>query len=131
MRPRTPPAGFMPSRGRGKRYQRVMRLSCRHRFPGRTAPKHCAQPGTKRTRGGFPAPTVQRCNMRKLVVLGAALALLAGPAFAQQGPPAAKGPQNNAVNTSNTPTPAAPVQGSNSFTEGEAKSRIEAKGFTN
>jgi hypothetical protein len=69
--------------------------------------------------------------MPKLVVLGAALALLAGPALAQQAPPAAKGPQNNAVNTTNTPTPANPVQGSNSFTEGEAKSRIEAKGFTN
>jgi hypothetical protein len=63
--------------------------------------------------------------------MGAALALLAGPALAQQAPPAAKGPQNNAVNTSNTPTPDAPVKGSNSFTEGEAKSHIEAKGFTN
>lgn len=69
--------------------------------------------------------------MRKFVLLAAALALATGPALAQQAPPAAKGPQNNAVNTSNTPTPASPVQGSNSFTEGEAKSRIEAKGFTN
>ena len=35
-----------------------------------------------------------------------------------------------AVNTPNTPpNPAAPVAGANSFTEGQAKSRIESKGF--
>ena len=36
-----------------------------------------------------------------------------------------------AVNTPNTPpNPGAPVAGANSFTEGQAKSRIESKGFT-
>lgn len=69
--------------------------------------------------------------MRTVLILAATVALSAGPVLAQQAPPAAKGPQNNAVNTSNTPSPQQPVQGANSFTEGEAKSRIEAKGFSN
>ena len=46
-------------------------------------------------------------------------------------PPAATTPGNNAVNTTSTPTPAAPVAGANSFTEGQAKSRMEGQGFTN
>src|SRR5215213_2877076 len=48
-----------------------------------------------------------------------------------QIPPAADGPQNPAVRTEEGNTAAAPVAGSNSFTEGEAKSRIEARGFNN
>jgi hypothetical protein len=48
-----------------------------------------------------------------------------------QIPPAADGPQNQAVRTAEGNTAAAPVAGSNSFTEGEAKSRIEARGFNN
>ena len=69
--------------------------------------------------------------MRSGLLLGAVLVLLAGGAFAQQAtPPAANGPQNSAVNTSNRPSPTAPVAGANSFTKGEAQSRIEAKGFT-
>jgi hypothetical protein len=69
--------------------------------------------------------------MHKALILGAAFGLFATAAIAQSAPPAAKGPQNNAINTTNTPQPNQPVAGSNSFTEGEAKSRIEAKGFTN
>jgi len=69
--------------------------------------------------------------MRKIFIAAAGLALVSGAALAQSPPPAAKGPQNNAVNTSSTPTPSQPVKGANSFTEGEAKSRIEAKGFAN
>jgi putative membrane protein len=39
-------------------------------------------------------------------------------------------PGTPAVNTPNTlPNPTAPVAGANSFTEGQAKSRIESKGF--
>ena len=56
----------------------------------------------------------------------------AGPAAAQnQNPPANPGPGNNAVNTTNTNNPGAPVAGANSFTEGQAKSRIESNGFSN
>jgi hypothetical protein len=46
-------------------------------------------------------------------------------------PPAADGPQNPAVRTTDGNTAAAPVAGANSFTEGEAKARIEARGFAN
>ena len=71
-------------------------------------------------------------DMRDFIVTGAAFALLASTAFAQQpAPPAQHEPQNNAINSSSTPPPSAPVAGRNSFTQGEAKSRIEARGFTN
>ena len=71
--------------------------------------------------------------MRHLFVTGVALAFLTAGAAAQaQNPPAHDGPQNSAINTSNSSNRqvAAPVQGHNSFTEGEARARIEKKGFT-
>ena len=70
--------------------------------------------------------------MRKTMLIGAALALVAGGALAQT-PPAKDGPQNSAINTDNSTNRMvnAPVKGSNSFTESEAKSRIEKQGFTN
>lgn len=60
----------------------------------------------------------------RLVTLMAALAIStcsAGLVVAQT--PAVKNP--------NTTNPAAPVPGANSFTEGQAKSRIESSGYTN
>ena len=53
------------------------------------------------------------------------------PAMAETNmKPANQDPRTPAVNTPNTPpNPAAPVAGANSFTEGQAKSRIESKGF--
>ncbi len=46
-------------------------------------------------------------------------------------PPANSGPGNSAVNSPNVPAkPGAPVAGANSFTESQARSRIEDKGFT-
>jgi hypothetical protein len=71
--------------------------------------------------------------MRKSFVIGLFLAFVAGGALAQTGtqaPPAEKGPQNSAINSSDKQVNA-PVQGRNSFTEGEAKSRIEKAGFSN
>ena len=56
----------------------------------------------------------------RLITLIAALAI-STTAMAQT--PAVKNP--NAIN------PAAPVAGANSFTEGQAKSKIEAAGYTN
>lgn len=38
--------------------------------------------------------------------------------------------QTPAVKSPNTTNPAAPVPGANSFTEGQAKSKIEAAGYT-
>ncbi len=68
--------------------------------------------------------------MRKFL-LTTALVVVAIPAFAQQpSPPANRDAKTPAVNTPNSPTNAgAPVAGANSFTEAQAKSRIEAKGF--
>ena len=69
--------------------------------------------------------------MRKLLLTGAIVAI-AIPAMAQQpSPPANRTANTPAVNTPNSPpNPGAPVAGANSFTEGQAKSRIEAHGFT-
>jgi opacity protein-like surface antigen len=70
--------------------------------------------------------------MRKTMIIGAAVALMAGSAVAQsQNPPANPGPGNPAVNTTGANNPGAPVVGANSFTEGQAKSRIESSGYGN
>ena len=62
-------------------------------------------------------------------LLTAAL-LAASPTFAQN-PAAADRPNNNAVNSSEKNNSNQPVAGANSFTEGQAKSRIEDAGYTN
>ena len=69
--------------------------------------------------------------MRKLL-LTVAIVAIAIPTMAQQpSPPANRNAKTPAVNTPNSPpNPGAPVAGANSFTEGQAKSRIEAHGFT-
>ena len=72
--------------------------------------------------------------MRNFLPIAAALAFVASAAVSQaQNPPAAKGPQNSAVNSQDSTNRQvnAPVAGRNSFTEGEAKSRIEKMGFAN
>lgn len=67
--------------------------------------------------------------MRVIAYLTAAVLLGAAPASAQT-PPAQSGPGNNAVNSSTENNSNAPVAGRNSFTEGQAKSRIEAAGYS-
>ena len=57
----------------------------------------------------------------RLLTLMAALAISTTAAVAQ--PPAVKSPSTN--------NPAAPVPGANSFTEGQAKARIESRGYAN
>ena len=84
--------------------------------------------------------------MRASYIVAVAASLFAGQAIAQnttpgnpapavqaqkQIPPAADGPSNPAVRTEQGNVATAPVAGANSFTEGEAKSRIEARGFAN
>jgi hypothetical protein len=69
--------------------------------------------------------------MRKTIT---ALFLLAsaGAGWAQAQAPANRDAGTLAVNSPNSPpNPSAPVAGANSFTEGQAKSRIEDKGFKN
>jgi len=90
--------------------------------------------------------------MRSMLIVGTAASLLAASAFAQTpntptspnttapavtapapaGPaPAAQGPQNPAVKTTEGNNVNTPVEGANSFTEGQAKTRIESRGFAN
>ena len=67
--------------------------------------------------------------MKRLFFTIATAALLAaGSAGAQQ--PAQSGPNNNAVNSAGQNNSNAPVAGRNSFTEGQAKSKIEEAGYT-
>jgi hypothetical protein len=67
----------------------------------------------------------------KAIFGSAALALLvcSTPGLAQA--PAQEGPGNSAINSPGTNNSNAPVAGANSFTEGQAKSRVEASGYTN
>ena len=67
--------------------------------------------------------------MRSISVIAAVVTLMAGTAFAADLTPTA--PHNPAVKTSEGNNPGAPVAGANSFTQGEAKSRMAKLGFTN
>jgi hypothetical protein len=72
--------------------------------------------------------------MRNSILVAALLAFIAGGAIAQTpSAPAKDGPQNSAINgqSSSNRQVDAPVAGRNSFTEGEAKSRIEKMGLSN
>jgi hypothetical protein len=65
----------------------------------------------------------------KAFFVGSAIALLSSAAMAQN-PPAQSGPGNNAINSTDQKNSNAPVAGANSFTEGQAKSRIEEAGYS-
>jgi len=67
--------------------------------------------------------------MRLIVLTTAALSLMAAVAFAQNMP-AQQGPTNPAVKGAHDNNSSMPVIGANSFTMREAKSQIEAKGYT-
>ena len=69
--------------------------------------------------------------MKRSIVIICAAMLAATVASAQTQPPAQSGPGNNAVNSSGQNNSNAPVAGRNSFTEGQAKSKIEGAGFSN
>lgn len=68
--------------------------------------------------------------MRKALVVFSLIAFSL-PAAAQTNPPANPDAKTPAVNSPNAPAnPGAPAAGANSFTEAQAKKRIEDKGFT-
>lgn len=68
----------------------------------------------------------------RIYLLASIMALSTVAAFGQtKVPPTNPNPATPAVTTSSTPTPASPAKGSNSFTMAQAKSRIEAAGYTN
>ena len=69
--------------------------------------------------------------MSRLPILAAALLLLGSATVSAQSQPAQSGPGNNAINSSDQNNANAPVAGRNSFTEGQAKSKIEAAGYSN
>jgi hypothetical protein len=68
--------------------------------------------------------------MRNIVLSAAALSLMSSVAFAQ-GMQSQSGPQNPAMKGRHDNNSATPVSGANSFTMSQAKSQIEAKGYTN
>jgi hypothetical protein len=57
------------------------------------------------------------------------IGLLTVTTASAQNPPAQSRPNNNAVNSPGQNNSNAPVAGRNSFTEGQAKSKIEEAGF--
>ena len=67
---------------------------------------------------------------KTFLVLLTAVSLLASPSFAQK-PSATDRPNNNAINSSGQNNSSKPVAGANSFTEGQAKSKIEEAGYSN
>ena len=67
--------------------------------------------------------------MQRTLILTTAAVLIAGAASAQN-PPAQSGPNNSAIN-SDQKNSDRPVAGRNSFTEGQAKSKIEDAGYSN
>ena len=67
--------------------------------------------------------------MKRSILLVCA-GLIAATAASAQTPPAKSGPNNNAVNSPGQNNSNAPVAGRNSFTEGQAKTKIEQAGYT-
>ncbi|MBB3136037.1 opacity protein-like surface antigen [Rhizobium pisi] len=68
--------------------------------------------------------------MKKTALAAAILAAYTVAAFAQTPPASSPDGNTPAVATPDTKNPTAPVEGSNSFTEGQAKDRIEKAGYT-
>ena len=68
--------------------------------------------------------------MQRTFVLTLTTALMIAAGASAQNPPAQSGPNNNAIN-SDQKNSDKPVAGRNSFTESQAKSRIEDAGYSN
>jgi hypothetical protein len=70
--------------------------------------------------------------MLRLVSATLAFGLMAGAALAQSAPTrSSTTPPAVSTSTSESKTSAAPVPGANSFTEAEARNRLEARGYSN
>jgi hypothetical protein len=110
-------------------------------------------------RGVYQFGSIGRTSMRRFIIVAAIAAFASSGAFAQnnaadrpdRNAPATAGtqdqgkealprldydktnvnePSNPAVKTTEGNNPGAPVEGANSFTEDQARSRIESRGFT-
>ena len=73
--------------------------------------------------------TLEKTMKRSLLFI--CIGLLAATTASAQNPPAQSGPNNSAVNSPGQNNSNAPVAGRNSFTEGQAKSKIEDAGYAN
>ncbi|RVT95792.1 PepSY domain-containing protein [Rhodovarius crocodyli] len=69
--------------------------------------------------------------MRSIIATAALAAVLIAPAAMAQPAPGSSGSSMPQRSAEPPPTTTAPAAGANSFTEGQARSRIEAAGFTN
>src|SRR6476619_4766701 len=67
--------------------------------------------------------------MQRTFILTLTAGLMIAGAASAQNPPAQQGPNNNAIN-SDQKNSDKPVAGRNSFTEGQAKSKIEDAGYS-
>jgi opacity protein-like surface antigen len=67
--------------------------------------------------------------MKRLTAFATIAALCLTNAAMAQSPPAKSEPGNSAINSPDQKNSSAPVAGANSFTEGQAKSRIEEAGY--
>lgn len=67
--------------------------------------------------------------MKRMIVATAFLATSALSAYAQTATPSPD-PETPAVATPDTTNPTAPVEGANSFTEEQARARLEENGYT-
>ena len=81
------------------------------------------------SRGSLHSYSLEKIMNRSIIVI--CLGLLSASVASAQNPPAQSGPNNNAVNSPGQNNSNAPVAGRNSFTEGQAKSKIEEAGYTN
>ena len=77
----------------------------------------------------WSTPIESTHNMKMNILLATYFAV-ALASTAAQSQPAQSGPNNNAVNSPDTKNSDKPVAGRNSFTEGQAKSRIEDAGYS-
>jgi hypothetical protein len=69
--------------------------------------------------------------MRRSFPLVLTFALLTATPLSAQNQPATDRPNNKAINNSGQNNSDKPVAGANSFTEGQAKSKIESAGYSN
>ncbi|EHK74525.1 hypothetical protein SM0020_28215 [Sinorhizobium meliloti CCNWSX0020] len=67
--------------------------------------------------------------MKKMIIVAAALMSVVATASLAQTTPSAEG-NTRAIATPDSQNPAAPVEGANSFTDVQAKERIEEAGYT-
>lgn len=68
--------------------------------------------------------------MKNIILAAAFISVSALSALAQTAPAANSNGNTPAVATPDTKNPTAPVEGANSFTESQAKDRIEKAGYT-